>query len=388
MGKEAQMADTKIVVTAKQRATAFCPVSVDLPAGLDEVAGKVLFDEQRGAAVPCQAESSGEGSRLLWILDSAAPGQERTFTLTDGEPPAAGPGVEIADSGDVVQVKVGGELLTNYHYQNITRPVLYPVIGPFGHGVTRDFPMQDLPDDHKDHPHHRSVWVAWGDVNGSDNWSETEGHGTLAHRSFEVKQGGPVAGIIATRNDWLDNAGKKLMEDRLVYRFYNLPGSMRLIEMDITFTATEGDVRFGDTKEGGICSVRVQAPIEAARGGKIENSLGGVNEDETWGKRASWCDYSGVVAEHKVGIAIFDRPGNFRYPTYWHVRNYGLMTANPFGLSHFLADESADGSHTLAAGDTLAFRYALFVHAGDATEGGVRSRYLDWVYPPVAAVAE
>jgi hypothetical protein len=286
-------------------------------------------------------------------------------------------------------VKLGGEVFTNYHYgANLHRPVLYPVIGPYGQGVTRPFPMEIVENDHADHKHHRSIWVAWGDVNSSDNWSEEEGAGRVLHRRFEEKSSGLVFACIATQNDWVDVKGKKLMEDRLALRFYNLPNSMRLMDMDVTFCASEGDVRFGDTKEGGICSVRVAASLEADRGGKIENAFGGTNEDETWGKRASWCDYSGLVGGHKVGIAVFDHPTSFRYPTYWHVRNYGLMTANPFGLSHFLAPEKVDGSHVLRAGEELRFRYRIYVHAGDVTEGGVRSKYLDWLYPPQARVVE
>jgi len=163
---------------------------------------------------------------------------------------------------------------------------------------------------------------------------------------------------------------------------------MRLLEMRVTFTASEGDVRFGDTKEGGICSVRVAYPMEVDRGGRIENAFGGVNEEETWGKRAHWCDYSGVVDGHLVGIAIFDHPSNLRHPTYWHVRNYGLMTANPFALSHFLPGQGLDGSYTLRAGQSLEFRYAIYVHAGDATQGAVRQRYLHWIYPPRASAEE
>ncbi len=384
------MADLNIVVQGKPRPSAFCPVSLELEMRAEEAAGLALLDLSRGACVPFQVEQRGPKCRIHWILDAIAPGQTRRCVLTDAERPAGGPEVELTEQeGDRIQVKVGGEVVTNYHYgADVARPVLYPIIGPFGQGVTRAYPMETIEDDHMDHVHHRSIWVAWGDVNGSDNWSEEEGAGKVLHRGFDGWSGGPVFGCIASRNDWVDANGKKLMEDRVLCRFYNLPSSVRLLDYEVRFIATEGDVRFGDTKEGGICSVRVAATMEADRGGKIENSLGGVDEDETWGKRASWCDYSGLVGEHTVGIAAFDHPSNFRYPTYWHVRNYGLMTANPFGLSYFLSPQEADGSHTLPAGEELGFRYRIFVHAGDAAQGDVRQRYLDWVFPPVVGLAE
>jgi hypothetical protein len=244
-----------------------------------------------------------------------------------------------------------------------------------------------VPGDSTDHVHHRSLWVAWGDVNGSDNWSEEKGHGRVVHREFEAVESGPVFARIASRNDWVDAAGRKLMEDRTEYRFYNVPPSFRLIDLTVAFHAGEGDVRFGDTKEGGIISVRMATPLEGTKSGLIRNSHGAVTEVETWGKRASWCDYSGVLQGHKVGIALFDHPRNLRYPTYWHVRDYGLMTANPFGLSFFV-DGSVDGSYVLGKGRDLTFRYRMLVHAGDADEGAVAGKYLDWVFPPTAATIE
>ena len=123
-------------------------------------------------------------------------------------------------------------------------------------------------------------------------------------------------------------------------------------------------------------------------GGRIENSYGAIGEREAWGKRASWCDYSGQVGARTVGIAVFDHPRNVGYPTYWHVRDYGLMTANPFALSQFLADSTLDGSWVLPAGERTTFRYRVFVHAGNAAEGDVKDKYLDWVYPPAASVVQ
>jgi hypothetical protein len=87
-----------------------------------------------------------------------------------------------------------------------------------------------------------------------------------------------------------------------------------------------------------------------------------------------------------VGIAILDHPTNFRHPTYWHVRNYGLMTANPFGLSYFLGDKQMDGSHTLAAGEELVFRYRVLFHTDTTGEANVADKYNDYINPPIVSL--
>ncbi|MCK4284071.1 MAG: PmoA family protein, partial [Candidatus Brocadiae bacterium] len=336
-----------------------------------------------------QVEAAAGGATLHWIADSLAAGQEKEYVLCESvaRPIASQVKVAAQDAGPV-SVQLGEELFTRYVYgEDVPKPCLYPVIGPFGQGVTRAYPQEQAEGDSTDHIHHRSLYAAWGDVNGSDNWSEEEGSGRMAHRYFEATEGGPVFGRIVALNDWVDVAGNRLMQDRLEYRFYNTPPSFRVFDLSVTLYASDGDVRFGDTKEGGIMSLRVASSMEAARAGRIENSLGGVNEAETWGKQASWCDYSGPVGDHIVGIAVFDHPSNLRYPTFWHVRNYGLMTANPFGLSHFVG-EGHDGSHVLPAGEHLCFRYRVLIHAGDAQEGSVREKYLEWIFPPSATVQD
>ena len=120
--------------------------------------------------------------------------------------------------------------------------------------------------------------------------------------------------------------------------------------------------------------------------GKIENAYGGISEKETWGKRAAWCDYSGPVQERWIGAALFDHPDSFRYPTYWHVRDYGLMTANPFGISYFKNDPAQRGDFTLKQGAALCAFYRLYIHIGDATDGRVGAKYNDFVHPPEVEV--
>jgi hypothetical protein len=243
--------------------------------------------------------------------------------------------------------------------------------------------IKDVPGETTDHLHHRSMWVAHGDVNGSDFWSEEAGHAVQRHREFLEKTDGPVFGRIRALNDWVDNQGRKVLEEERTITVYNLAAIGRVRDLGVAFHATEGDVTFGDTKEGGICAIRVATSMDGDKGGLITNSCGAVTEAETWGRPAHWCDYSGSVDGRTVGISVFDHPSSFRHPTYWHVRNYGLMTANPFALSAYKNDPSCDGSHAVKAGERLAFAYRIYIHDGDASGGEVGTRYHGYVNPPV-----
>ena len=383
------MRDVKIIVRGTARPAAFCPVSAAVKRSPEELVSCALFEAEGDVPVPCQVAPAAEGAEVHWIVDSLAPRQERAYVLRESacRPSFRAVNVTLESEGSL-SVRVGGQLFTRYLYGSaVPKPCLYPVLGPFGQGVTRAYPQEHVEGDSTDHVHQRSLWVAWGDMNGSDNWSEEKGSGRMVHRGFEAVESGPVFGHIASANDWVNAAGKRLLQDRLQYRFYAVPPSFRLFDLDVTFHATEGDVRFGDTKEGGMISLRVATHMEGSRGGRIENALGAVTEAQTWGKRASWCDYSGRVGDHVVGICVFDDPSNLRYPTYWHVRDYGLMTANPFGLSFFVGG-GADGSFVLPAGGRLQFRYRVLVHAGTACEAGVRSQYLQWTFPPSVTVQD
>ncbi len=173
-----------------------------------------------------------------------------------------------------------------------------------------------------------------------------------------------------------------LREEREL-RFYRTPPEHRLFDWEITLSACYGAVRLGDTKEGGLLSVRVACSMEGARGGTIENAWGALGEAECWGKPAPWCDYSGLVAGERAGIVIMDWRGNPGFPTPWHVRDYGLMTANTFGRRTFQGDDYAvSGDMVIQPGARLTFKYRVFIHSGGAQQAQVAARYLDYAYPP------
>jgi hypothetical protein len=176
-----------------------------------------------------------------------------------------------------------------------------------------------------------------------------------------------------------------LVEHR-TYNFYDSPEDVRLFDLAVRMVLTDGDVRFGDTKEGGICSVRVATSMDGNKSGHFVTGAGARGEADGWGKPAPWCDYVGPVGGRTVGIAIMDHPSNFRHPTPWHVRDYGLMTANPFGLATFTGDEANDGTHTWPAGESITWYYRILIHPGDTDQGNVAGHHANYADPPTVHV--
>jgi hypothetical protein len=284
---------------------------------------------------------------------------------------------EIKQEADGVTVNVDGKLVTRYLVKSGAKPILWPVVGPRGQELTRGYPMRDAIDkEKKDHVHHRSMWFTHGDVNGVSFWDETEGHGNIIHREFKTVSGGKTAKIV-TLNDWLGPDGAKVCEDEQSFEF-GANADSRWVDVQLTVRADKIPVKFGDTKEGSF-GVRVAGSMrmELKDGGKILNSAGEM-DGATWGRPASWVDYSGPVGDTTGGVLIMNHPSSFRYPTYWHVRTYGLFAANPFGLHDFLKDKTADGSHTLQPGESFVLKYRVLLHNGNLTEDAIKSAFAEY----------
>lgn len=285
--------------------------------------------------------------------------------------------VEVKKTDAGVEVTAHGKPFATYHVKSGAKPILWPVYGPNGKQLTRGYPMRDaLPTEKKDHIHHRSFWFTHGDVNGVSFWHEQGGNGNIVHREFLKVEGGEEA-VISTRNDWIGPDGKKHCEDVRTFTF-GADEQARWIDADITVYATEGPVKFGDTKEGSF-GVRVAGSMrtELPDGGTILNSEGDKN-GEAWGKKAAWVDYYGPVEGETAGIAILNHPSSFRFPTHWHVRTYGLFAANPFGLHDFLRSKDVDGSHELKKGESFTLRYRVYLHSGDTQEAKVAEEFEEY----------
>jgi hypothetical protein len=243
--------------------------------------------------------------------------------------------VQIKDQDGSLKIEIGGSLFTEYHYTGGPRPYLYPIIGPGGVKMTRNWPLQEVAGEERDHPHHKSLWFTHGDVNGVDFWADGTNKGKIVHVKFGQIKSGSDQGIVEEQNRWMTPSNQCVLTEDRVLRFYG-QGTIRIMDFETTLRPAEGAVVFGDTKEGSM-AIRVAESMRVKGGlgkGHIVNSEG-VRDGDTWGKRADWCDYYGPVENRVVGVAMFDHPDNPRHPTWWHVRDYGLFAANPFGIHDF-----------------------------------------------------
>lgn len=309
---------------------------------------------------------------LVLLLAAGSSGQSSEVTLE-----------RLADR---VRVEVGGKLFTEYRLDG-KRPCLWPVKGPGGVTITRSHPLGALADgEAKDHPHHTGIWFGHGNVNGTDFWHPQSKKNGGRVELEKVLDDPAKAGRIRVRQRWLDVQGKPLAADTTTLTF-GAGASARWIDWRVDVEATHGVLRFGDTKEGTL-GIRMHPALRLngkVAKGKVVNARGTTGK-RVWGQRAAWIDYSGPIDGRVVGVAMMDTPGNPRYPTWWHAREYGLCAANPFGIHYFEKKPRGTGDLILQEGKTLTFRWRVVVHDGDARAADIAARHLAWKESAIGGV--
>jgi hypothetical protein len=301
--------------------------------------------------------------------------------------------VKLTRHDDVsIEIAVDGKpFSTLYFGPEAMKPYMHPLRTADGKIVTRGYPIVDTPGETHDHPHHKGLWFAHGEVNGLDFWSPESNTGPLkkGHIVLEkiVKvQSGKKSGMMTVVFDWKTPEQKTLLTETRTTTIYSDP-KLRVMDFDIHLQAGPEKVVFGDTKEGTF-AIRLATPLDeptgkekpgiAAPTGKMTSAEGKTGEKNVWGKRSNWVDYCGKIDGEELGIAIFDHPQNPKHPTYWHARSYGLFAANIFGEHDFYNDKSRNGSVTVQPGESLRFRYRVVIHPGDTQAANIAELYKEY----------
>ncbi|MEM6470951.1 MAG: PmoA family protein [Planctomycetota bacterium] len=298
--------------------------------------------------------------------------------------------IDLADDGDKIVVTIDGQPFTNYHYRGFAKPILYPVFGPGQRPMTRSYPIvKGVDNEATDHPHHKSIWYTHDEVGGVRFWVESSPDKPIKNIGTQKTTSTKIEGdsIIAT-TDWTSSDGEVVCSDRRMMTFA-ADEKTRTIDYKVTWIASSGEVIIGDTKEGTM-GIRTHPMLRLTTKPKIGNHTAdgqainseGLRDRDLWGKRAAWVDYWGTIDGQVTGIAIFDHPLNYRHPTWWHARDYGLIAANPFGINHFEGKPDGTGDLIIKADETITFRYRFVFHRGDAAEADIQSLYDEFAETP------
>ena len=284
--------------------------------------------------------------------------------------------LERVESG--VEVRAGGELFTTFRFveEGGKKPSLYPLLAPGGIKVTRDFPFEKGEGEEYDHPHHRSLWFAHGDVNGHSFW-----HGVKTRIVLEGEpklELGEGSATVETTFRWVGGDGEAVATEERETTF-RAEAERRFVDFAITVKPLDEPLVFGDTKEG---TFGLRLAPELRVGGKVAkgsalNSVG-VRDRDCWGKRARWITYWGPIDGKEVGVAILDHPTNHAHPTWWHARDYGLVAANPFGVHDFEKKPAHTGDLTVPVGKERTFRYRVVLYRGVAEAKAIEAAWKAW----------
>ena len=202
----------------------------------------------------------------------------------------AGTDIKFVQDTNKIDILIGGNLITTYRYgSELTKPILYPVKSPSGIVLTRRFPFEIIPGESNDHPHHMGIFFAYDKVNNDGFWNNTTSPPQIKH----IKTTKMENGQLSTISHWVGKSGKTLLEEKRDMVF-SAEANQYTIDFNITLTAQDEKIVFGDTKEG-MFAIRVADWLSEEKGtGKYLDSKGNIGEPNVWGKKADWARLEGT----------------------------------------------------------------------------------------------
>lgn len=277
-----------------------------------------------------------------------------------------------------LEVDLGGSPAAVLHLAAEPRPFVHPLRSPEGVELTRAWPMEERAGEEPDHPHHTSLWVAHGDLDGHDFW-HSKAEAARIELDGEIERLELDGGVrVRVPYRWVVGDDEVLLRERREWSLFDA-GDHRVVDLVCVLEAV-GEVRtLGDTKEGSFAvrvrpELRVEGPHAA---GQLTNSEGQEGR-AVWGQRARWIHDQGEVEGRVRGVALLDAPTNPRFPTWWHARTYGLLAANPFGRRAFEGGEAPDGALRLEPGTPVRFAHRLLLHDGEWSAERVEAAWMAW----------
>ena len=258
-------------------------------------------------------------------------------------------------------ISIGGSPFAHYVYEDstISRPYFAHIKTASGIQVTRNHPPVDGVDPVDHATIHPGMFLGFGDISGHDYWRLKAR--VKLEKFVEEPRSGVGKGTFAVRNAYLAKDGRgRVCTEICRYTILVRPAGYLLI-LDSTFSSDSADLVFGEQDEMGL-GVRVNTKISVRHGnGHITNAEGLRDEPQVRTAESDWCDYSGIVDNHRIGVTLMPNPGNLRR-CWYHARNSGFMGANFFGR------DGGTNPFAVKKGEKFRFGYGVLIYPVPASE--------------------
>lgn len=290
---------------------------------------------------------------LSWAQAAAATAREPAFAFEQNDH-------EIA-------VTLDGRPVGTYVFRDakIPRPYWTRLAAADGTQVTRNHPPVPGADPTDHDTIHPGMWLAFGDLNGTDFWRN---RGRIEHLRFvrDPKLEGTRFSF-AVEDRYLAVNGSEICRGTTEFCLVagESPGTTILVATELRAEAEP--LVLGPQHEMGL-GIRVATPLAVKDGsGAITASHGGRNEAGTWGRPGTWWDYGGLRDGKRAGILVAAGGPGAR-PVWAHSRDYGFLALNPTDPPRRPDDSEPTGPVTVARGDALRLRFAIALYSRPATE--------------------
>ncbi|GAA0466450.1 hypothetical protein Aca07nite_76970 [Actinoplanes capillaceus] len=282
--------------------------------------------------------------------------------------------------GRSVTVSVSGEPLFSYVYAPGTqqrespKPYLHPIRTLAG----------DLVSLYRPHDHVWHKGIAWslphvGDHNfwggptyvHGQSYVQKPNNGTAAHRAVTELSATDRTATLVHELDWTSQQGEPVISEQRALTATVADDTNWVLVFETRMTnVSGGTLAFGSpTTKGrenaGYGGLFWRGP-RSFTGGTVQ-SPDGVGADDLRGKRADWFAFRGRHDEsgRSSTVLMVDDSTNPQHPPQWFTRSAEFACLNP---APFFSEEV-----DLPDGESLSFRYAVVVSAGDHGDAGTRT---------------
>ena len=247
-------------------------------------------------------------------------------------PVRAADGLTWRKTDDAITLLADGQTVWRFNYGPAeSKPNFHPVAVPKGPVLTWDKPA--------DHPWHRALWFSWKFINGVNYWEEDPKTGRAAGKTewerVAVEAKPDFSARITFDLSYRSTNGLVVVGEHRVIEV-SKPDPRGQYDMDwtLTFKAMATDAIFDRTPlpnepegkpYGGYAglSVRLAEHLGDRRALTVEAPV--VFSQGRYRGKAAALDYSGVIDNRPVGVAIIDHPRNLNAPSPW----YATSTMEP-----------------------------------------------------------